>query len=212
MAKKNSPPPGVIRPNRLRNTVEGQSLVDIYNLSEYIRDKRMKGHSYRDITKEVNESGLIPNEYKISHNTIARWCRDNGLGGDIADKTEEQAVNVYEQKCKALKLVNSAVDIITVELDELDKQIGKGTLKVGDLTQVITMLDKMTLRQQTLASEIGSLQERIYRYETVEKALNIITDILSVRLDKATYDEIMDAFRESPMLIEALREIAPSNI
>jgi hypothetical protein len=172
----------------------------------------MKGKSYRDITKEINEGNFIPNGYKISHNSIARWCRDNGLGGDMTAPTDEQVVNVYGTKVKALNLVNNAVDIISVELDELDGKVGRGEVEVGELKLVIDMLDKMTLRQQTLSSEIGAIQEKVYRYETVEKAMNIIMDILRVKLSKSDYDEIMAAFRENPMLIEALKKIAPSNL
>lgn len=212
MANKNpvAPPPGNRRPDHLPNT-QG-SLVEQFGLTSLVREKRMKGMSYRDITADINDSGVIPNGYKISHNTIARWCRDNGLGGDMATHSEEQIVNVYGTKVKALNLVNDAVDIISVELDELNKQVGKGNVSVGDLKSVIDMLDKMTLRQQTLSSEIGAIQEKVYRYETVEKAMNIINDILQVRLDKEAYQEVMEAFSENPMLIEALKKIAPSNI
>jgi|GEM_PF-5199158 len=172
----------------------------------------MKGKSYREITKDINEGNLIPNGYKISHNTIARWCRDNGLGGDLTAPTDEQIVNVYGTKVKALNLVNNAVDIISVELDELDKKVGSGEIEVGELKQVIDMLDKMTLRQQTLSSEIGAIQEKVYCYQTVEKAMNIINDILQVRLRKDDYEAVMEAFGENPMLIESLRKIAPSNL
>lgn len=207
-----APPPGYRAPDRMQTNGATGSLVERFALGELIRDKRMKGKSYRDITKEINEGNLIPNGYKISHNTIARWCRDNGLGGDITAPTDEQVVNVYGTKVKALNLVNNAVDIISVELDELDRKVGSGNVEVSDLKQVIDMLDKMTLRQQTLSSEIGTIQEKVYCYKTVEKAMNIINDILRVRLDSEIYDEIMRAFRENPMLIESLRKIAPSNL
>lgn len=206
-----APPPNTLSPEKLQIGGEG-TLVERFNLGELIRDRRMKGKSYRDITKEVNEGNFIPNGYKISHNSIARWCRDNGLGGDMTAPTDEQVVNVYGTKVKALNLVNNAVDIISVELDELDGKVGRGEVEVGELKLVIDMLDKMTLRQQTLSSEIGAIQEKVYRYETVEKAMNIIMDILRVKLSKSDYDEIMVAFRENPMLIEALKKIAPSNL
>lgn len=211
MANKHpvSPPPNKLSPERMQGNV---SLVEQFGLTQLVRDKRMKGKSYRDITKEINEGNLIPNGYKISHNTIARWCRDNGLGGDLTAPTDEQIVNVYGTKVKALNLVNNAVDIISVQLDEMDKQVGTGAVEVGDLKQVIDMLDKMTLRQQTLSSEIGAIQEKVYRYETVEKAMNIINDILQVRLNKEDYEAVMEAFAENPMLIESLRKIAPSNL
>ncbi len=215
MANRNPvpPPPNRVEPGRLQmgNNPNG-SLVEQFGLTQLVRDKRMKGKSYREITREVNEGNLIPNGYKISHNTIARWCRDNGLGGDLTAPTDEQIVNVYGTKVKALNLVNNAVDIISVELDELDKQVGKGAVEVGDLKQVIDMLDKMTLRQQTLSTEIGAIQEKVYSYQTVEKAMNIINDILQVRLRKEDYEAVMEAFGENPMLIESLRKIAPSNI
>ena len=207
-----APPPGNKAPDRLHTNGAMGSLVEQFGLCELVRDKRLKGKSYRDITKEINEGNLIPNGYKISHNSIARWCRDNGLGGDMTAPTDEQVVNVYGTKVKALNLVNNAVDIISVELDELDRRVGNGDVEVSDLKQVIDMLDKMTLRQQTLSSEIGAIQEKVYCYKTVEKAMNIINDILRVRLDNESYEEIMKAFRENPMLIESLRKIAPSNL
>ena len=203
------PPPNRMSAERLQGNV---SLVEQFGLTQLIRDKRLKGKSYREITKDINEGNLIPNGYKISHNTIARWCRDNGLGGDLTAPTDEQIVNVYGTKVKALNLVNNAVDIISVELDELDKKVGSGEVEVGELKQVIDMLDKMTLRQQTLSSEIGAIQEKVYCYQTVEKAMNIINDILQVRLRKEDYDAVMEVFGENPMLIESLRRIAPSNL
>ena len=63
-----------------------------------------------------------------------------------------------------------------------------------------------------MSSEIGAIQEKVYRYETVEKAMNLINDILRVKLSKEHYEEVMRAFRENPMLIEALRKIALSNL
>ncbi len=206
------PPPNKISPDRLQISGRDGTLVEKFGIGELIRDRRMKGKSYRDITREINEGNFILNGYKISHNSIARWCRDNGLGGDITAPTDEQVVNVYGTKVKALNLINNAVDIISVELDELDSKVGKGEVEVGELKLVIDMLDKMTLRQQTLSSEIGAIQEKVYRYETVEKAMNLINDILRVKLSKEHYEEVMRAFRENPMLIEALRKIAPSNL
>jgi hypothetical protein len=208
------PPPGYAAPDRCNATSgsKGQSLVEYFGLTQLVREKRMQGMSYRDITNEINESHLIPNEYKISHNSIARWCRDNGFGGDMTAPTSDQIVNVYGTKVKALNLVNSAVDIVTVELDELNKRVGNGNVKIDELKAVIDMLDKLTLRQQTLSTEIGAIQEKVYRYETVEKAMNIINDILKVRLRKEDYDEVMNAFGENPLLIESLRKIAPSNV
>lgn len=189
-----------------------QSLVDQFGLTTLVRDKRMKGKSYREIAKDINDSHIIPNGYTISHSAIARWCNDHNLSGTVETKTEEEIVNVYGTKVKALRLINNAVDTVSVELDELDKQVGKGTVNVGDLKATIDMLDRLTLRQQTLSNEIGDIQERVYSYKTVEKAMNIINDILMVRLDKQTYDEIMQAFSNNPMLLEALRKIAPSNL
>lgn len=214
MANKNpvSPPIQYASPDKLATNGAKGNLVEYFNLTQVIRDKRMKGMSYRDITKEINEGNLIPNGYKISHNAIARWCRDNGLGGDMTAPTDEHIVNVYGTKVKALNLVNSAVDIISVQMDELDKRVGNGSVDVSELKMVMDMLDKMTLRQQTLSTEIGAIQEKIYRYETVEKAMNIINDILMVQLDKDVYDKVMVALAENPLLIESLRKIAPSNI
>jgi len=205
-----SPPPG----NAQAVVTQGgvKTLIEAYNLSALIREKRMKGESYRVITNEINESGVIPGGYKISHNTIARWCRSNGLGGDMEVPSEAQMVNVYGTKVQALNLVTSAIDIITVALDELNKQLGEGKCEIRDLKQVIDMLDRMTLRQQTLSTDIGEIQDRVYQYATVARAMNIINDILKVRLKEDDYDAVMNAFRDNPALIEALRKIAPPNV
>lgn len=188
------------------------TLIEAFNLSELIREKRMKGESYRVITNEINESGVIPGGYKISHNTIARWCRSNGIGGEIDTPTEKKMVNVYGTKVQALNLVTSAIDIITVALDELNKKLSDGVCDIKDLKQTIDMLDRMTLRQQTLSTDIGEIQSKVYQYETVAKAMNIINDILKVRLNEDDYNAVMDAFRDNPALIEALRKIAPPNV
>ena len=116
------------------------SLVEQYNLTAIVRDKRLHGKSYRDITKEINESGVIPNGYQISHGAISRWCRDNNLGGDMADRTEDDAINVYNEKVKSLGLINTAIDIITVQLDVMNGEVGKGTVKVQDLKAVVDAL------------------------------------------------------------------------
>jgi len=203
------PPPGN---DKAFITGNNKTLIEAYNIAPLIRDKRMKGESYRLITKEINDSGVIPGGYKISHNTIARWCRSNGLGGDIEVPTENKMVNVYGTKVQALNLVTSAIDIITVALDELNKKLGDGTCDIKELKQTIDMLDRMTLRQQTLSTDIGEIQDKVYQYETVAKAMNIINDILKVRLNEDDYNAVMDAFRDNPALIEALRKIAPPNV
>lgn len=214
MANKHpvAPPPGFARPDHFQFAQKGSGLVEYFNLGSFIREKRLKGESYREITKDVNEAGVIPNGYKISHTTIARWCQNNGYGGDMAAVNDRQMVNVYGTKVKALELVNSAVDVISVELDELNKQVGNGSVDVKDLKAVIDMLDKMTLRQQTLSSEIGDIQERVYRYETVSRAMNIINDVLLAKLDKDTYESVMQAIGDNPTLIAALTKIAPSGV
>ena len=204
------PPPGN---DKAAITAGSQrTLIEAYNLSALIREKRMKGESYRSIANELNESKVIPGGYKISHNTIARWCRSNGLGGTLDIPSESKMVNVYGTKVQALNLVSSAIDIITVALDELNKQLGEGRCDIKELKQTIDMLDRMTLRQQKLSPDIGEIQDKVYQYETVAKAMNIINDILKVRLDEDAYDENMRAFRDNPALIEALRKIAPPNV
>ena len=203
------PPPGN---DKAFITGNNKTLIEAYNIAPLIRDKRMKGESYRLITKEINDSGVIPGGYKISHNTIARWCRSNGLGGDIEVPTENKMVNVYGTKVQALNLVTSAIDIITVALYELNKKLGDGTCDIKELKQTIDMLDRMTLRQQTLSTDIGEIQEKVYTYSTVARAMNIINDILKVRLNEDDYNAVMDAFRDNPALIEALRKIAPPNV
>ena len=205
-----APPPRVTTPTHPHNERAGMSLVEQYNLTGLIRDKRLHGKSYRDITKEINDSGVIPNGYQISHNAIARWCRDNNLGGDKADLSEDEAINVYNEKVKSLNLINTAIDIITVQLDVMNGEVGKGTVKVTDLKAIVDSLDKLTLRQQTLATDIGALQEKVYRYEVVARAMNIIRDILRAKLNDEDYTMVMDSFAESPALVKALQTIAPS--
>lgn len=204
------PPPGIKSPTRSHLEQPGIPLVEQYNLTGLIRDKRLHGKSYRDITQEINDSGVIPNGYQISHNAIARWCRDNNLGGDKADLSESDAINVYNEKVKSLRLINTAIDIITVQLDVMNGEVGKGTVKVSDLKAVIDSLDKLTLRQQTLATDIGQIQEKVYSYGTVARAMNIIRDILRAKLSDEDYQEMMRSFAESPALITALQTIAPS--
>lgn len=194
-----------------KKTKKRYSLVDIYGLENIVRDKRAKGKSYREIARDINDAHVIPDDRVISHSAIARWCNDHNLSGSVDMNTEDNVVNIYNTKVKALRLVNTAIDTVSVELDELDKRVGNGDVDVNDLKSTIDMLDKLTLRQQALANEIGVIQEKVYRYENIEKAMNIINDVLIAKLSKDDYEDVMRSFSDSPMLLETLRKIAPSN-
>lgn len=205
-----TPPPPYLT---YQHPAEGsKSLVEQYGLSGVVRDYRLKGKSYREITKIVNDSNLIPNGYKISHNAISRWCMSNNLGGDMVEDTEDHAINIYARNRKMLDSISRALDTVNVQFDDMDKQVGEGTVNIKDLKMVVDMVDKLSVRQQTLLSEIGIMQEKIYRYEMVQKYTEVVNTVLKARLDKDTYDAVVKAIKENPMLLETLRPIAPSNI
>lgn len=189
-----------------------ENLVERYGIGGIIRDLRYKGTSYRDIADHVNKMGLIPNGYTIGYGAVARWCQRNDLGGDMAEETDRKAINVYRRNVELLGLINTATDIISVQLDEMNKKVRDGTVKVSDLKDLIVSLDKLALRQQSLTQEIGQIQEKIYKYEVVSRAMSLICQIVRARVDDKTYSELMEEFGTNPVLVEAIREIAPSNI
>lgn len=207
------PPPRINRADHPHFEAAGMTLVEQYNLTNIVREKRMQGMSYRELTDYINNtSGLIPNNYKISHNSIARYCRDHGLGGDVSEESTDEAVNVYRENCKSLHDINTALDIISVQLDEMNKQVGKGSVNVKDLSTMINSLDKLTLRRQTLTASIGEMQEKVYKYETVSRIIGTVMAKVSVWITPDQYEELKDMLRQDPILCEALREVAPSNI
>ena len=187
-------------------------LVERYGIGGIIRELRYKGTSYRDIAEYINQNKLIPNEYKVGYGAIARWCTQHDLGGDMAEESDRKAVNVYRRNVELLGLINTAIDIVSVQLDEMNKEVKKGTVKVTDLKDLVVSLDKLAIRQQSLTQEIGQIQEKIYKYEVVGRAMQIIKDIVRSRVNQETYQEIMESFGENPTLVEAIREIAPSNV
>ena len=207
------PPPRINRADHPHFEAAGMTLVEQYNLTNIVREKRMQGMSYRELTDYINNTpGLIPNNYKISHNSIARYCRDHGLGGDVSEESTDEAVNVYRENCKSLHDINTALDIISVQLDEMSKQVGKGSVNVKDLSTMINSLDKLTLRRQTLTASIGEMQEKVYTYETVSRIVGTMMAMVSVWITPDHYEKLKDMLRKDPILCEALREIAPSNI
>ena len=189
-----------------------QGLVERYGIGGIIRELRYKGTSYRDIAEYINQNKLIPNDYKIGYGAIARWCTQNNLGGDMNEESDRKAINVYRRNVELLGLINTAIDVVSVQLDEMNKDVKKGTVKTSDLKDLIMSLDKLAIRQQSLTQEIGQIQEKIYRYEVVGRAMQIIKDVVRSRVDQETYQEIMESFGENPTLVEAIREIAPSNV
>lgn len=204
------PPPRVRRGDHPHFEQAGMTLVDQYNLSSIVREMRNKGRSYREIADYLNNTkGVIPNDYKISYNSISRYCRDHGLNGDVSDNVDE-AVNIYREQTRSLRDVNTALDIITVQLDDMAKK--KVSVKPSDLNQLINSLDKMTLRRQTLAMSIGDLQERVYKYEIIPKVLNKVMARVSVEISPEAYEQLKQDLRDDPVICEALREIAPSKM
>ena len=121
-------------------------------------------------------------------------------------------MNVYRENCKSLHDINTALDIISVQLDEMNKQVGKGSVNVKDLSTMINSLDKLTLRRQTLTAAIGDMQEKVYKYETVSRIIGTVMAKVSVWITPDQYEELKDMLRQDPILCEALREVAPSNI
>ncbi|MBR1473805.1 MAG: hypothetical protein IJ602_06065 [Paludibacteraceae bacterium] len=212
VARRGVPNPKGGKLERTKPRAFHANLVERYGIGGIIRELRYKGTSYRDIADYVNNNKLIPNGYKIGYGAIARWCAQNDLGGDMTEETDRKAVNIYRRNCEMLGLINTAIDVVSVQLDEMNKNVRDGTVKTTDLKDLIVSLDKLAIRQQSLTQDIGQIQEKIYRYEVVGRAMQLIMDIVRARVDKDTYQEITEAFGENPTLVEAIREIAPSNV
>ena len=77
---------------------------------------------------------------------------------------------------------------------------------------MINSLDKLTLRRQTLTASIGEMQEKVYKYETISRIIGTVMAKVSVWITPEQYEELKDMLRQDPILCEALREVAPSNI
>lgn len=193
-------------------TTTKKSLVEIFNLTHIVKEMRMKGKSYKDIADNINKSNLIPNGYTISYVAVARWCKNNNLAGDVNEYDGEEAVNVYLQQTKALNLINSAIDLVSVQMDEMNKKIAGNCAKVKDIKDLIDSLDKLTVRQQNLCSGIAAIQDRVYRYETVARVVGVILTKISMLLPPEDYEEIKKELSSDPILREAIREIKPSGV
>ena len=214
MAKGN-PNPKPIKPRMATPTSPhfegpGISLIDQYNLTSVVREMRLKGHSYRAIAEYINENKLTPNGYILSYNSIVRWCAKHGLGGTIEATSEMEAVNTYNVNCTLLETMQSTLETLQVRLDEINKDPMK--CKMSELSQLVGSLDKIGLRIQTLSASIGEMQEKVYKYETVAKAMETIMAIISNKVRPEDYEEIKAVLREDPILCETLKTIAPSNV
>lgn len=194
----------------LLSKYKGQSLIEVYGLGGFIREQRMKGKSVRAITDLINEGKMLPNDYKISHSTISAWCQDNGCDGSVKEQDEYEAINVYEREVKMLKVVSKTMDMLMTKMDDLSQQIGTGEVDVKEMKMMVDMVNSMSIRQQALTQDIGRLQERIYNYQMVSDAFQVIADTLARELDAPTYRKVIQAITSRPALREALRPITPA--
>lgn len=190
------------------------SVVDQFRLGNIVSELRLKGKSYKDIAAYINSENLLPNNYTITSVSIANWCRNHHLGGDFAgsDTIADEAINIYQQECKALELVATTINMISVHLDGMTRKAGTSRLNVQEVAKLVNSLDKMTARQQSLLTSIGEMQERVYRYEAVSKVITRVMEKVSMLVDAEQYRKIKDDVSNDPYLVEALRKIAPANL
>jgi hypothetical protein len=188
---------------------QGVSYIEAYNLTAVVREMRLKGHSYRAIADYINGNKLIPNGYVLSYNSIVRWCNNHGLGGTIEASAEYEAVNTYNVNCKLLETMQSTLDTLQLRLDEINKN--PMNYKMSEIGQLVSSLDKIGLRIQVLSASIGEMQEKVYKYEAVAKAMEAIMAVISVRVSPEDYEAIKNVLREDPILRETLKVIAPTN-
>lgn len=188
------------------------SLIDSYGLGGFVAQERMRGHTYREITKKINDNEMIPNGYKISHTAIANWCVNNGYGGTVHDDNDLQAINVYQRERKMLDVINTAMDTVSTQMDEMNKAVQNGTANVKDLKLLVDMLEKLSIRQQALSSDIGRMQEKVYNFEQVSKVFTVLRDVLQRELDIKVYATVLQAITSDPRLREAIQPIAPSGM
>lgn len=189
-----------------------KSVIDNYGLAGYVREQRLKGKSYREITNAINENQMLPNDYKIGYGAVANWCQNNGYDGNVKDTSETEAINVYDREVKMLNAINTTMDIIMTKMDDVSAMVGLGKADVRELKAMVDMIDKMSVRQQALTQDIGRLQERIYNYQMVSDAFQIINDTLRQELEPDVYVKTMNAIASRPVLQEALRAIAPAGV
>lgn len=188
----------------------GKSAIDNYGLAGYVREQRLKGKSYREITNAINDNHMLPNDYKIGYGAVANWCQNNGYDGNVKDTSEMEAINVYDREVKMLNAINTTMDIVMTKMDDVSKMVSLGKADVRELKTMVDMIDKMSVRQQALTQDIGRLQERIYNYQMVSDAFQIINDTLRQELAPDVYVKTMNAIASRPVLQEALRAIAPA--
>lgn len=188
----------------------GVSLVDIYNLTSVVKEMRLKGQSYRAIADYINSNNLIPNGYVLSYNSIVRWCTNHGLGGTIEATSEFETVNTYNVNCQLLKTMQTTLDTLQLRLDEINKD--PMSVKMSEIGQLVSSLDRIGLRIQVLSTSIGEMQEKVYKYETVAKAMEMIMAVLSVRMSPDEYEDLKKVLRDDPILCETLKKIAPTNV
>lgn len=187
----------------------GMSLVEVYNLTSVVREMRLKGQSYRAIADYINSKNLIPNGYVLSYNSIVRWCTNNGLGGTVEPSAEYETVNTYNVNCQLLRVMQSTLDTLQVRLDEINRD--PVNCKMQDLNSLVSALDRVGLRIQVLSASIGEMQEKVYKYESVAKAMEMIMAVLSVRMSPDEYEELKSVLRDDPILCETLKKIAPTH-
>lgn len=186
------------------------SVVKRFNLENIIKEMRMRGKTYKEIADNINASRLIPDGYRISYSAISSWCANNGYAGDVSNYESEEAINVYQQQCKALKLILGAIDIISVQMDEINTQLARGTCSVKDVKGLVDSLDKLTARQESLSISIAAFQERVYKYQTVSKVIQTIMAKLSTLISEEDYCQIKATLANDPILFEAVKEIQSS--
>lgn len=203
-------PPRNYMSNRPPTNASTGSLVEQYNLTSLVKEMRCKGKSYREIADYINDNGLLPDQYKLSYSSIVRWCQNNNLAGFI-DSEEAYSINAYNENLKLFQIIMSAREKVSVMLDEFDNKMRKGDVSASELDILIKALDRLTLRQQTLASSLIDMQDKIYRYETVCMVMTKIMAIVSVNVPPEVYDELKAMLRDDPILCKALTNIAPTN-
>lgn len=185
-------------------------MIEQYGLAGFIREMRMKGKSYRVITEMINSGKMLPNDYKIGHSTITKWCRENGCDGSVREQGEHEAINVYDRECKMLKVINATMDMLMTKMDDMSQDIAAGTVDVKEMKLMVDMVNSMSIRQQALTQDIGRLQERIYSYQLVSDCFQVISETLAMELDAPTYATVIKAITQRPALREALRPITPA--
>ena len=106
--------------------------------------------------------------------------------------------------------MQTTLDTLQLRLDEINKD--PMSVKMSEIGQLVSSLDRIGLRIQVLSTSIGEMQEKVYKYETVAKAMEMIMAVLSVRMRPDEYDDLKKVLRDDPILCETLKKIAPTNV